>query len=72
MRGLEAAELTWCRMQRRQKVARKISLPFSSDYSTHLCVPVDAECYEALMAIKPAGADASSAVFCLSSSQINR
>ena len=72
MRGSEAAELTWDRVRGEDDFPGTIFLPVNWGRRKGEWVPIDEECLQALMAIKPEGADRNSRVFNLSGSQVNR
>ena len=72
MRRSEAANLTWSKVQQREDGSGMLLLPVNWGTESYLWVRVSEECVQALMAIKPEGADRGSGVFNLSGSQVNR
>ena len=72
MRRGEAADLIWDRVRKREDGAGMVLLPVKWERGRGVWVPIDEECFQTLMAIKPEGADRSSSVFNLSVSQVNR
>ena len=73
MRRSEAADLTWGRVQQQEDGSGQVLLPinWASDRN-EIWVDITEECMKALLDIKPESAGASSSVFNLSGSQINR
>ena len=73
MRRSEAADLTWGKVRENEDGSGIIFLPLRwATNQDEIWIDVTEECMQALKEIKPEGADGSSSVFDLSSSQINR
>ena len=73
MRRSEAADLTWGKVRENEDGSGTIFLPIRwATNQDEIWIDVTEECMQALKEIKPEGADGSSSVFDLSSSQINR
>ncbi len=72
MWGSEAAELTWGRVRQEEYGSGMVFMPIKWEGGQGVWVPIDEECSQALMAIKPEGVDRNSSVFNLSGSQVNR
>ena len=73
MRRSEAADLTWSRVHQQENGSGQILLPINwASSRNEIWVDITEECMKALMDIKLESAGASSSVFNLSGSQINR
>ena len=72
MRRSEAANLTWGEVREKEDGIGQILLPVARGDLNEVWIGVTKECLKELMSIRPEGANDSSSVFNLSSSQINR